>query len=251
MDTPVKFGNLKLKNSEEVSKYTTDFITDTEKLITNTIPEKILLLDKINKEEFQPLKDSLDVEIKLSDSGFEANHIVNHVNNIDGHIPLPKKRKLDAEEDGHQSTVPCNKKLVKLMDILKPEIKDIIETCERIQMWIQLLIPRIEDGNNFGVSIQEEVLNEVNRILSESANYLDAISRYFVNRGKVVSKLAKYPFIEDYRRGIKEIDDKAYLSLQFSINEIRNHYMLILDVISKNYEKIKQPRSSYNIESMY
>ena len=42
----------------------------------------------IYKEEFQPLKDSLDVEIKLSDSGFEANHIVNHVNNIDGHIPV-------------------------------------------------------------------------------------------------------------------------------------------------------------------
>ena len=40
------------------------------------------------KEEFQPLKDSLDVEIKLSDGGFESNHILNHVNNIDGHIPV-------------------------------------------------------------------------------------------------------------------------------------------------------------------
>lgn len=28
-------------------------------------------------------------------------------------------------------------------------------------MWILFLIPRIEDGNNFGVSIQEEALNEV------------------------------------------------------------------------------------------
>lgn len=28
-------------------------------------------------------------------------------------------------------------------------------------MWITLLIPRIEDGNNFGVSIQEETLGEV------------------------------------------------------------------------------------------
>lgn len=28
-------------------------------------------------------------------------------------------------------------------------------------MWILFLIPRIEDGNNFGVSIQEEVLSEV------------------------------------------------------------------------------------------
>ena len=42
----------------------------------------------IYKEEFQPLKDSLDVEIRLSDGGFESNHILNHVNNIDGHVPV-------------------------------------------------------------------------------------------------------------------------------------------------------------------
>lgn len=250
MSSSLKFGNLKLHNAEKVSKYTTDLIEETEKLITQTIPDKILQLDKINKEEFQPVKDMLDSEIVVPDNVFAANHVINHVNNIDGHVPLSKKRKLE-DEDGHAHSIPCNKKLVRLMDLIKPEIKDIIEACERIQMWIQLLIPRIEDGNNFGVSIQEEVLNEVNRILSESANYLDVISRYFVNRAKVVSKLVKYPYIDDYRRGIKEIDDKAYLSLQFSFNEIRNHYLLILDVVSKNYEKIKKPRSSYNLESMY
>lgn len=31
----------------------------------------------------------------------------------------------------------------------------------QVKMWITLLIPRIEDGNNFGVSIQEETLSEV------------------------------------------------------------------------------------------
>ena len=46
-------------------------------------------------------------------------------------------------------------------------------------MWVQLLIPRIEDGNNFGVSIQEETVAELRTVEGEAASYLDQISRSF------------------------------------------------------------------------
>lgn len=46
-------------------------------------------------------------------------------------------------------------------------------------MWVQLLIPRIEDGNNFGVSIQEETVAELRTVEGEAASYLDQISRWF------------------------------------------------------------------------
>lgn len=46
-------------------------------------------------------------------------------------------------------------------------------------MWVQLLIPRIEDGNNFGVSIQEETVAELRTVEGEAASYLDQISRCF------------------------------------------------------------------------
>jgi hypothetical protein len=32
-----------------------------------------------------------------------------------------------------------------------------------VKIWIQLNIPRIEDGNNFGVGVQEESINEIAR----------------------------------------------------------------------------------------
>jgi len=256
-----KFGNLHLKNAKEVSDYTTKVIADAENLITNIIPDKIFSLEKLDKEEFQQYSDiaSVTSDVNIPSGGYESymrKDLVNH--NYDNHNDTTatsggkKKRKVEEmEPDERPPQIPSNVKLLRLIDVMKPEIKDVIEACENIKMWISLLIPRIEDGNNFGVSIQEEVLNEVHRIQTESMNYLDAISRYFITRAKIISKVAKYPYVDDYNRAVKEVDEKEYLNIQFSINEIRSHYMLILDVVSKNYEKLKKPRSSNNLESMY
>ena len=56
-------------------------------------------------------------------------------------------------------------------------------------MWISFLIPKIEDGNNFGVSIQEETLGEIRTVESEAASFFDQISRYYMTRAKLVSKV--------------------------------------------------------------
>lgn len=65
------------------------------------------------------------------------------------------------------------------------------------------MIPKIEDGNNFGVSIQEDTLAEIQSVESEAAAFFDQISRYFISRAKIVSKVAKYPHIDDYRRAVR------------------------------------------------
>lgn len=72
----------------------------------------------------------------------------------------------------------------------------------QIKVWIQLRIPKIEDGNNFGVSIQvsnvaqcttysivmcnvlwylffqEDILAEVSKAETDAAKFLEQISRY-------------------------------------------------------------------------
>jgi proteasome activator subunit 3 (PA28 gamma) len=117
-------------------------------------------------------------------------------------------------------------------------------------MWVSFLIPKIEDGNNFGVSIQEDTLAEIQSVESEAAAFYDQISRYFLTRGKIVSKVAKYPHIEDYRRAVEELDEKEYLSLMLVLCEVRNRYCTLHDIVTKNLEKIRRPRSS-NTESLY
>lgn len=81
--------------------------------------------------------------------------------------------------------------------------------------------------------------------------------RYTVDRTEVIFinifkfQVAKYPHIDDYRRTVVELDEKEYLSLRITLSEIRNHYATLHDMITKNMEKIKKPRSTNSIEAMY
>ena len=108
--------------------------------------------------------------------------------------------------------------------------------------WIQFLIPRIEDGNNLGVAIQEAILGEVGSVEEQAGAFYDQISRYSLTRAKVITKVAKYPNVDDYRQNIKDIDEKQFVSLRSSLIEVRNHYAVLNDLVTKNLEKIRLPR---------
>uniref|UniRef100_A0A4W5MEX2 Proteasome activator subunit 3 n=1 Tax=Hucho hucho TaxID=62062 RepID=A0A4W5MEX2_9TELE len=138
------------------------------------------------------------------------------------------------------------KKLLELDSFLKEPILN-------VKMWVQLLIPRIEDGNNFVLALfclSEETVAELRTVEGEAASYLDQISRYYITRAKLVSKITKYPHVEDYQRTVTEIDEKEYISLKIIVSELRNQYVTLHDMILKNIEKIKRPRSSNN-EALY
>ncbi|XP_035232432.1 proteasome activator complex subunit 3-like, partial [Stegodyphus dumicola] len=103
---------------------------------------------------------------------------------------------------------------------------------------------------NFLCTFQEDTLGEIRTVESEAAAYFDQISRYFLTRGKIVSKVAKYPHVDDFRRTVQELDEKEFLSMRLIICELRNHYATLHDMITKNLEKIKKPRTS-NADTMY
>ena len=54
--------------------------------------------------------------------------------------------------------------------ILSPDAKiDILGiNCQILRDWIHLHIPKHEDGNNFGVEVQEEALQELQAVKEES-----------------------------------------------------------------------------------
>uniref|UniRef100_H0XLK2 Proteasome activator complex subunit 3 n=1 Tax=Otolemur garnettii TaxID=30611 RepID=H0XLK2_OTOGA len=144
----------------------------------------------------------------------------------------------------------CNQYVGELIDQVKPEIELLREKCSTVRMWVQLLIPKVEDGNNFGVSIQEDIVDQLWTVESTAASYLRRFFTYYNTRAKLVSKIMKYPQVEDYRRNISELDENEYLSVRQILLQVRNQYATLHDIILKNIDKIKTPRGT-NTTNLY
>ena len=69
--------------------------------------------------------------------------------------------------------------IIEMMNMLRHEVKEAVSALGTVKMWIQLMVPRIEDGNNFGVEVQEEIISEVSRIEDASFQVCAYISFFF------------------------------------------------------------------------
>ncbi|GIX96383.1 hypothetical protein CEXT_221592 [Caerostris extrusa] len=269
--------------SEKVNEYKEKVKLQAENLVINIFPQKILELEALLKTEKFTISDLSTIHCELNIPVPEPplhNHETDEVQSKSESLVCSQTTFPMSKEIWELSltvtrlsktvliipvhvcfvgtkvlllpngTVPTNSHIIAVVDLVKPRIQQLVEDANVLKMWIQFLIPRIEDGNNFGVSIQEDTLGEIRTVESEAAAYFDQISRYFLTRGKIVSKVAKYPHVDDFRRTVGELDEKEFLSMRLIICELRNHYATLHDLITKNLEKIKKPRTS-NADTMY
>ena len=79
----------------------------------------------------------------------------------------------------------------------------------------------MSDGNNFGVGIQEQIVGMLQSGRLSGQHVLDTTIRYYSLRGKLVSKIVKYPQIADYRRSVCELDEKEWMMLRHCCLDLR------------------------------
>lgn len=239
--------------AKKVQEYKNTLISKAEELIITGFPKKIVELNNL-------LETKNFAERDFSEVHQDLNILVPApvVDADDGDGPPSKRARVETTDNAAgtkvmilpNGSVKCNVHICEIIKIVKPVIRCLVEDSNLLKMWISFMIPKIEDGNNFGVSIQEDTLAEIQSVESEAAAFFDQISRYFISRAKVVSKVAKYPHIDDYRRAVQELDEKEFLSLWLVLSEVRNRYCSLHDIVIKNLEKLKKPRSS-NAEHLY
>lgn len=137
---------------------------------------------------------------------------------------------------------------------LEAEMILIARLMSEIRLWISLRVPRIEDGNNFGVSIQTDCVDFLSRIEDTALLYCDIWTKYILERAKILSKQQKYSesmsTVGAYEIVLHHMDTKMIQDLRFGWVDLRSNYIRALDVLMKNMEKILVPRTS-NTDGMY
>ena len=103
------------------------------------------------------------------------------------------------------------------------------------------MIPKVEDGNDFGVAIQEKVLERVNEVKTKVEAFQTTISKYFSECRDAVAKASKETPVMDYRALVCERDETAYGKLRAMVLDLRAFYAELYHIIS-NLEKTANPK---------
>ncbi|KAM8960603.1 proteasome activator complex subunit 1 [Pelodytes ibericus] len=225
-----------LKRSELTEQYSLS--PQADNLVSGRFPKKIAELDQflsspeLNVSDLTTLQAELDIPMPDPEKEKEKEKKAKD-----------EKKKDDDEEKGPPcGPVACNEQIIHLQKKIRSEIQESKENLNMVSLWLQLQIPQIEDGNNFGVAVQEKVFELMTTLRTKLDASQTQIVKYLSDRGDAVTKAAKNPHVGDYRALVRQLDEAQYSELRITALEIRNFYATLYDIITKNYSKIKRPR---------
>uniref|UniRef100_A0A1A8C1J8 Proteasome activator complex subunit 1 n=1 Tax=Nothobranchius kadleci TaxID=1051664 RepID=A0A1A8C1J8_NOTKA len=234
------------ESKKQVDDFCQKLSKEAEELLSKFFPEKLeqlqmLLKTSFNCEDLASIKAPLDIPIPDP-----AKEEARRKKKEEKEAKEGKKDK-DSEKEEEDAGPPCgpiysNERVESLLKEVKPEIQTLREKLNTVSMWVQLQIPRIEDGNNFGVAVQEKVFELLTNTRTKIEAFQTQISKYYSERGDAVAKASKQPHVGDYRQLVHELDQYQYCELRLVVLDIRNTYAALFDIINKNYNKIKKPR---------
>jgi len=220
----------------ELKKKITDFKNEIAAnalvIVNEKMPAKVLSLTQFYKTEAFALKNLTTIHTPV-------------ISRVSTDEKAEKKRKIE-EITPSLEMIPINSNIANLSESLRLESAELLEMLNTVKAWIQLNIPRIEDGNNFSVGVQEETLSELGRAEETALSIIDAIGKFLASRAKLISKITKYPRIADYQKCLADLDEKQFLMIRISCLELRNAFAVLYDMVIKNLEKLKSPRPEGN-----
>lgn len=226
-----------------------------EKWLDDEIPKKLQHLSNVLSKELPPLEAKLStvpkisrLEINLPEENPKKKRKLNDATaSSENPIVWRKKAPRTPEELARLKTeVPANPVISHMNNLVKRELLDLVDCASSVKIYIMNHFPKMEDGNNFGASVQEEMVDTCATIEENSFSQLSAINEYHRERGKAVSKVLKWPDIPDYQENVSELDSKQSIKLRCVLREVKHHFVILLDNFRKNKEKILRPKGTMN-----
>lgn len=171
---------------------------------------------------------------------------------------------------------------------VRNEASAAIATLDAIIAWISMSIPKIEDGGNFGVSIQFEIRKAISEVRKDLKEKFDALADYREKRAGLVAKATNLVKIEskesessststggekgeevktskststdksqtlsdvlpDQVDALVDFDVKWYFILLCTFNDIVNTHAVVSNLLKLNKEKLEKPRGNSNYYGM-
>lgn len=230
-------------SQKKIDTFRQQLNSEIENLFCSVIPQKILHLDGLIKDaaftDMSTLQAPLDIPIPDPPSEEED----------------METDKADAEEKKKKTPPKCgfivsNEHVAKLLKPVKQEIYAFRETMVNVTCWIHHLIPKIEDGNDFGVAIQEKILERITGVQKKMDELLPNINKYMSERGDAVAKASKDTHVMNYRCLVHEKDRDMFRECRMIVMDLLSLYTELYDVINKNLDKVTNPKGEEK-SSMY
>ncbi|KAM7390123.1 hypothetical protein PAMA_008337 [Pampus argenteus] len=231
----------------QVENFRQSLFNEAENLFSTYIPLKIVQLDALLRDDALSITDMSSLQAPLDIPIPDPPSPEDEEMETDKNEDEEKKKKKKAPKCGF---IKGNEKIMMLLERVKPEIVALRETIITVSCWIQHLIPKIEDGNDFGVAIQEKILERITAVKTKVDSFQTNINKYFSERGDAVGKASKDTHVMDYRSLVHDKDEAIFSEIRVIVLDIRGFYAELYDIISKNIEKVTNPKGEEK-PSMY
>merc|ERR1711892_130584 len=261
--SPAAGSSKEAKINDQVEVYRKDMCAKAQALLESTIPNKLEFLCQLLQgekwqsdysvkarefciesiEQYEKDVEELDggdiEDEEAADGPSSAKQIKLGENSSTLSIELKEK-----SQPSKQPKIEVNQINLELSNILKPELIALGIHCQILRDWIHLHTPKHEDGNNFGVEVQGETIQELAAVTEDTQSTMEEQSAYHLARANIMEKIAHEGCIKDLKVFIYEEDEKYCRKLRLTALNLRTHYCTVLDTITKNYEKITNPKGS-------
>eukprot|EP00543_Licmophora_paradoxa_P006632 CAMPEP_0202442188 /NCGR_PEP_ID=MMETSP1360-20130828/1645_1 /ASSEMBLY_ACC=CAM_ASM_000848 /TAXON_ID=515479 /ORGANISM="Licmophora paradoxa, Strain CCMP2313" /LENGTH=220 /DNA_ID=CAMNT_0049057471 /DNA_START=39 /DNA_END=701 /DNA_ORIENTATION=+ len=164
-----------------------------------------------------------------------------------------------------------NGPLLECLKLSREAVTQAISDLGVLEQYITLLVPQMEDGNNFGVTIQLAVLKQLKETAESLEKDLGTVPTYCKERADVMDKFlgsssesvkeetndegtkktttkeqsTKSNGAESHRKeAVLAIDIQYYTVAKNTMQKVMTAYLSIIDFVVKNKDKIEMPKGS-------
>ena len=109
----------------------------------------------------------------------------NDIGNTQIEVWRSKSYRTPSELHRLQSAVDCNESMISISNVLSREVHEMMEILCSLKMALSLKIPPMMEGNNFGVEIQDGVIDDLCRAENGALDAASQIANYYQIRAKV------------------------------------------------------------------